>query len=95
MFKIVSFTDRPLTRSEMNHLGSAADEWGNPTDLAVWPSTDSKVVICTQGLDKPPEDSVFIVVDVATAVRLALRLGTLSAGIVADLSRQLGKDRHG
>jgi hypothetical protein len=32
MFKIVSFTDRPLTRSEMNHLGSAADEWGNPTD---------------------------------------------------------------
>jgi hypothetical protein len=95
MLKIVSTTDKPLSHADLHHVGPAHDVMGlSYGDLACWVTPDRQVLVHYRGLDQPPEDAVCIVVDVATAVRLALRLGELSAGIVADLSKQLGEARH-
>jgi hypothetical protein len=92
MLKIVSTTDRPLSRAELNHVGDCADEWGNHGDLSAWKTEDGRLMVCFQRFDRPPEDAIFLMLDVALATNLAMRLAELSVIIVRDLAEKLGEE---
>jgi hypothetical protein len=92
--KLITSTDRPLSRADLFHVGEADDEFGRLGDLAAWVTPDGRIMLCWQDLEKPPgEDAKLIVLDPVVALRLAERLRTLTAEIVKALQAELGEGR--